>query len=310
MRQKLKAIGQLPAVSYVLSLPERAVRSASALAGGLLREAVVVVLPIGLRRGRLYRNLVDTTLRFLIERVGQVEGVYGGEEELSEDFLLRRSAGNGIEVMGVLLFRASPVWVLAALADVCGFGRQLIPEITEALKKEGLLAAGDSFTTMDQLLQGLERTAGQLAETVNAPPLDVGSLRREWSKVVGEARTLPAPKLPSREEILGLWSDLQHEASAQNRSVFELSSLLALAAVGGLPERARVLSKSTALVMRHGGGVLAHALLDHYRSTLRDVHETGYLTYGTRQLGPYARAALAVFAPQRATLTRSLVEKL
>ena len=310
VKDKIKSFGRRPSVSYVLSLPERAVRSASALTGGLIREVVSVALPIGVRRGRLYQNLVETTLRFLIEHVGQVQGVYGADDELSKDFLLRRTAGNGVEIMGVLLFRASPVWVLAAVADVCGFGRQLIPEITEALKKEGLVAPGDSFTTMDQLLQGLERSAGQLAETVNAPPLDVPGLRREWEKFVSEVRELPAPKLPSRSAVTQLWTDLRNEAAAQNRSVFELSSLLAISAVGNLPERARLLSKSAALAFGKGGTVLADALLEHYRATLREVHNVGFLTYGTRQLTPYVNAALKVFSPNRETLTGNVMRKL
>ena len=40
--------------AYLLSLPERAVRSASALAGGLLRETGEVTLPEGVRQSRLY----------------------------------------------------------------------------------------------------------------------------------------------------------------------------------------------------------------------------------------------------------------
>ena len=212
--------------------------------------------------------------------------------------------------MGVLLFRASPVWVLAALADVCGLGRQLIPEITEALKKEGLLAPNDSFTTMDQLLEGLERSAGHLASTVNAPPLDVAGLRREWGKLVSEVRGLPAPKLPSRSAVTRLWTDLRDEAAAQDRSVFELSSVLAISAVGALPERARVLSKASALAFGKGGTVLADALLAHYRATLHEIHDVGFLAYGSRQLTPYVRAALTVFSPQRETLTGNFVGKL
>src|SRR5262245_3773110 len=97
---------------FLLSLPERVLRSTTALAAGLLREIGEVTVPLSIRRGRLYENLVHVTLRFLIEQVGGVEGVYPGEEKLAEDFLVRRTAGNGIELIGILAFRASPVWVL------------------------------------------------------------------------------------------------------------------------------------------------------------------------------------------------------
>src|SRR5262249_40224954 len=76
---------------FLLSLPERALRSVTALAAGLLREIGEVAIPKTIRRGQLYRNMVDATLRFLIEQVGGVEGVYPTEEKLAEDFLLRRT---------------------------------------------------------------------------------------------------------------------------------------------------------------------------------------------------------------------------
>lgn len=310
VRDKLRGIGRHRGVRYAVSLPERVVRSASALAAGAVREVAVVALPIGFRRGHLYRSLVDVTLQFMIENVGGLQSARPSERELGEDFLLRRAAGNGIELMGLVAFRASPVWVLAALADVAGFGRQLIPEIAESLKKEGLLAAEGSFATMDQLLKGLERSSGQLAESVNAPPLDVAGLREEWRKFVGEARQLPAPQLPSAATVTRLWQDLRTTSEREQRSVFEVSSLLAVAAVGELPERARAISKSVSIVLRHGGAAVSNALLEHYRQSLTELRAVGFVSYGVRQLAPYTHAALGAFAPQRETLTGKLLDRL
>ena len=310
VKDRLRELGRRPGVRYAASLPERVVRSASALTAGVVREVATVTLPVGLRRGRLYRNLVDVTLQFLIENVGEVRGVRPTEQQLGENFLLRRAAGNGIELMGVLAFRASPVWVLAALADACGFGRQLIPEIAEALKKEGLLTSADSFATMEQLLQGLERSSAQLAETVNSPPLDVAGLRQEWAKLVAEARQLPAPQLPSAGAVTQLWQELRAAAAAEERSVFEVSSLLAISAVSELPERARVLSKTAAIVLHRSGAALSGALLEHYRQSLRELRTVGFVRYGVRQLTPYTHAALGAFAPERETLTGKLLDRL
>ena len=312
VRDKLRRFGKRGGVRYAASLPERIVRSASAIAAGTVREVATVALPVGFRRGRLYRNLVDVTLQFLIEEVGgtRARGAAPDATTLGENFLLRRAAGNGIELLGVVAFRASPVWVLAALADVAGFGRQLIPEIAESLKKEGLLAADESFTTMDQLLGGLEQTSAQLAETANAPPLDLAGLRDEWRKFAERAKALPAPQLPSPSTVTRLWQDLRATAEREQRSVFEVSSLLAVAAVGALPEQARVLSKSTAVVLRHGGAAVSSALLEHYGESLRQMREVGYLRYGLQQIAPYTQAAIGAFDPKRETLTGRLLDRL
>ena len=87
---------------YLLSFPERLIRSALGLSAGVARELGEVTLPKSVRRSHLYRNLVDTTLRFLIEQVGGAEGVYSDEDALVENFVARRAAGNAIEALGVV----------------------------------------------------------------------------------------------------------------------------------------------------------------------------------------------------------------
>src|SRR3954462_10427964 len=170
-----------------------------------------VALPDGVRRSQLYRNLVDATLHFLIEQVGGVEGVYAVETALPENFLARRTAGNAIEVLGIVAFRASPVWVLAALADLCGVGRQLIPEIAAALKTQGLLEQDAEFGSVDEILDGLQRTSSRVAAAINTPPLDVAGLRAEWKAIREEARTLQPGSFPTRKAVAGAWNALKAE---------------------------------------------------------------------------------------------------
>jgi hypothetical protein len=297
------------AKTYLLSLPERILRSALGLSAGIVREVGDVVIPDRVRRTQLYGNLVETTLRFLIEQVGQVENAYPQEEALASDFLTRRSVGNAVEALGVVAFRASPVWVLAALADVCGAGRQLIPEITTALKEQGLLDKGTTFTNVDQVLDGLERTSSRLAATVNTPPLDVASLRQEWNALREEARTLQPQTLPSPETLRTMWSELTREAARQERSVFETSSMMAVSAVKALPEGARWLSASAVVGASRTGQIVAAGLLDHYRTTLDEIRQVGYATYAAGQLGPYVRAAVTQFSPEHRTLTERFLQR-
>src|SRR5271170_5001840 len=191
---------------YLVSLPERVVRSASALAAGLVRELGNVTLPAAVRRTSLYRTMVEATLRFLIEEVGQVEGIYPPANALAHDFLYRKAVGHGIDWVGILAFRASPVWVMAALADLSGAGRHLIREISETLQREGLLRGNGHFETVDQLLDGLESSADQLTTAFNTPPLRVAELRTEWDLLRKNVGKLPG--LPSAETVQRSWDQL------------------------------------------------------------------------------------------------------
>ena len=281
--------------TYLLSLPERLVRSTLGLGAGAAREVGEVALPAAVRRTQLYKNLVDATLRFVIEKVGGVEGVYPSADALPDNFLVRRTAGNAVEVLGIVAFSASPVWVLAALADVCGAGRQLIPEMADALKEQGLLDKDMQFTSVDQMLDGLERTSGRVAAAINTPPLDVAALRKEWDEIRIEARNIQPTKLPSRDTVSAMWTQLKAESVRQDRSVFETSSMLAVSAV-----RAGVVRT---------GEIVGVALIDHYSRTLIEIRQTGYATFAARQFRPYVRAAVGQFSPARRTLTERLLER-
>jgi hypothetical protein len=285
---------------YLLSLPERAVRSLAGLAAGLVREVSEVSLPAPLRRTRLYQSLVESTLRFLIEQVGQVEGAYAGGGQLAADFALRRTAGNGIEMVGILAFRASPVWVMAAMADVTGAGRHLIREISVALEEQGLLEPGSRFDTVDQMLDGLERTSERLANTINTPPLDVKALRKELRAIRADAASIHTPAIGTLDR---LWAEMKTEAASQGRSVFELSSLMALSALRGTPERLRWLTHGATVAARRTGGILGGTLLSHYQETLAGIHREGFARFWAREFQPYLQAAVRQFSPERESLT-------
>jgi hypothetical protein len=293
---------------YVVSLPERVVRSAAALAGGLIREIGDVSLPAAVRRTKTYQMMVDIALRFMIEQVGEVKGVYpsgnglsGGQ--LADNFLARRTAGHGIELVGFLAFRASPVWIMAALADVSGAGRHIVQEIAEALKQEGLLAGDAKFENVDQLLEGLEQTASQVADLCNAPPLDVAGLRREWATFRAAAAKIPPRNLPSAGFLRQHWEELKAEAAAQNRGVFELSSVMAVSAIASVPVTLLRLGRAANRGVRRSGQTLGSSVLLHYSQVLAEIHERGYAAYWAEAFQPYLRAAAGQFSPKHRSLT-------
>jgi len=292
---------------YIVSLPERAVRSASALAGGLLHEIGEATLPPMIRRTRLYRSMVEAILRFLIEQVGQVEGVFPAEGKLAEDFLLRRTAGNGVELMGILAFRASPVWVLAALADLSGAGAHVIKEVGDSLKKEGLLAADAAPASMEEILAGLESAAGRTAEAINTPPLDVAELRREWDAIRHEWFNLPAQKLIPAERIESIWLRLSATAGNAHRSVYDLSSMLALSTLTKLPEGFVWFGRSTKIAARRAAGLFAEQVLDHYTQTLDSIGQQGLAQWWTAEFRPYLAAAASQFSPTRRAWSERLM---
>ena len=109
--------------SYLAFLPERTARAGAALAGGLVYEVSEVALPLAVRRSKLYQAIVGRLLRIMIELVGGVEGVYPAQEMLVRELLVRKTAGNVVELSSFVAVGWSPVWLLAGASDLVGVRR-------------------------------------------------------------------------------------------------------------------------------------------------------------------------------------------
>jgi hypothetical protein len=294
---------------YAVSLPERTVRSVSALGGGLLREIGELALPAQVRESALYRATAGVGLRFLIEQLGGVRGAYPHPDGLSRKFVLRYAAGSSIELLGLFTIYLSPVWVLAALGDATRVGKTLIGEIGRALKEERLLDPNTRFETMGQLLDGLERTSTHLAMTVNMRPLDVPGLRREWKLLRGNLATLPPGHLPAADDLMRAWSRIQTASSNLRQSVFGVSSAMAVSALSSVPSHVQRLSLSVAVAARTTGAVVGGALLEHYAASSKEIAATGFSTYCAVHSRPYLLGALGNFYfPKRSFTERLLAE--
>ena len=65
---------------YTLSLPERALRTTSGVAGGAIRESAALLVPQAFQDSKTYGVLVGQTLKFLCENVGGVQADPEDEE--------------------------------------------------------------------------------------------------------------------------------------------------------------------------------------------------------------------------------------
>jgi hypothetical protein len=199
--------------------------------------------------------------------------------------------------------------VFAALADLSGAGRQVVEEIATILKEEGLLDRDKTFAGVDQILDGLEQTSGQLAASLRYPPIDISGLRKEWRALKEAVRTIPPRNRPSPDLVRRRWEELKLEAASQHRSVFELSSLMALSTLRAMPSSLLKLSRSARTATLRTGQFFAQGLLDHYQRTMKEIREVGYLTYWTREFRPYMHAAATQFSLSHRSLTERLLDR-
>lgn len=279
------------ALAFLVSVPERLLRSLAALAGGTVHETAQLVLPRLVRRSRLYEATAKNLLRVSIELVGGVAAPEGAADDEFEPnprkLAVRKTAGNAIELSSIAAFGFSPLWLLAAAADVTRGTRVYLDAFTRELGNEGVIEGDVRFGTVDDLLAALEGTSGRAARLIDIPPLEVEALRRTLADFRADASGLPAPA-----ELATLYDGLQATAARERRSLLDVSTGIGLAFFNSA---------------RHVG---RQHLLDPYSEDLEPLRDEGFGAYAARVSRPYGAAVVRHFDPSRTTLTERGLDRL
>ena len=284
--QSLSSPGLL--VDYLTSMPERLVRAAAASGGGLLLEGTELIIPSSVRRSsKLYQATVARVLRITVEFVGGVTGRYAAEEMDAQELVVRKLAGNAVELASVAAVGFSPLWALAAASDVIGGTRAYLDSFTREIKDKGLLPDDSSVSSVDELLAALEGTSEQVADTIDIPPIAVDQMRATVSRFRKNAKTIPAP-----DRLASIFSEMKEAAREQGRSLLTISSLLAAGAV-------------------HAGIRVGDAhLFSYYRDSLSTIRKEGVPAYLARVSKPYLVAAAHHIHPSNPAHTQRIIRKL
>jgi hypothetical protein len=276
--------------SFVVSLPERVVRSVVGAVAGLIHESAQFLLPRFVRRSRLYDASAKNLLRISIELVGGVEAGSPAAEPVGpapKELAVRKGAGNVVELGSIAAFGFSPLWLLAAASDIARGSRTYLEALVTELKAEGVLGEEVEVATVDELLSALERGTGRAARLVDIPPLELAELRRSIAELRRDAESLPSPA-----ELATLFEGLRNTAEREQRPLLEVSVGVGLAFLTSA---------------RKVGG---EHVVAPYREDWRPVRDEGFAAYARRISRPYAAAAQGHFDPARPTYTERLLDRL
>jgi hypothetical protein len=275
-------------LSFAASIPERLLRAVAAFAGGVVHESAELLLPRFLRRSRLYEATAKNLLRVTVELVGGVERPVQSDEVEPDPgrLAVRKTAGNAVELGSIAAFGFSPLWLLAATADVTRGTRTYLDAFTAELRDAGVLRDDARFATVDDLLAALEGASGTTARLIDVPPLEVEALRRSLADLRADASGLPPPA-----ELATLYEGLRTVAATERRTVLEVSVGIGLAFFNAARKVGR----------QH--------VLDPYDEDLRPVRDEGFGAYAARVSRPYASAVARHFDPETRTLTERAIDR-
>ncbi len=265
---------------YLASLPERTTRATAALAGGAIRETSDLLLPDVVRQSKLYQATVARLLRIVIELVGDVQGVYPPDLMPAKELAVRKTAGNVMEIAGMVAVGWSPLWLLAAAADVLGGSKTYLRALVQSLEEERVLAPGTDVASYEDLLTRLETTSGTLADAIDVPPLSLHEARAAFTKLREQGQDLP-----SLDELGAIFRELQQTAAREQRSLAEVSGVIGIAAA------------------RTGLELGNTHIFDYYRQAFDRIGREGLLVFLQRIVTPYITRAGSHFRPSARTYT-------
>jgi len=290
---------------YALSLPERYVRGLSALLGGIFKETTDILVPGVVKDTTSYNIFVGNILRFTVENVGGVKGVYD-DEGLEGEFATRKLIGNTIEGVGIATIHLSPLWFFAFFADSVKGGQAYLERLHEEMVENGYIdseTSADSFTT---LFEGLERTTTSFAQNIDTPPLtkdeilsNIEEIRDSISDLLSNSGSIASGTVNEMSNVL---QDFMNTATDEGQSLLELGGLLTLQTTN----RVKQLGGLAVSAPNVAGKMLYENILGYYSDTLTEIHERGYANVASETIEPYGQAILNQFSTEKITWTERL----
>ena len=286
---------------YGLSLPERTLRSTSAVLGGTLRESAGLLVPQAFRSSTSYRTLIEQTLDFMVQNVGGVEEPKEDQEEV-DNFVARKAVGSFIEMASLPLLHVSPMMVLAIFSDVAYGSKTYLSELSNELKKQGVIDENSTIDQAENLLEALRETTSTAATAFDKPPLSIDGLKETIKQVRESAGKGPTTLIP-QAEIERLWDEMREMATREHVSMLDVSSTISMYSM----DKIGSLGRGALSTIKVAGNMFDRHILDHYSEGLQEIRKKGIYGALAEASAPYIDAVWLNFSGRRKTITEGLL---
>ena len=284
--------------NYLLSLPDRALRSAAALVGGTSLLLTETLLPDVLRETTTSRITIGDLQKFLITRLAQVPPAEQAlQERMSDLYLRKKVVGGTMEAIGLLKMRFSPVWVFAIAGDAAGGSKVFLHRLVDNLKENAVIDQESNPGNLVELLDAVQTASYGSAKAIDTPPLS-----QEELAIVAEDLTSSFGKMFSSGQPLllqfeSVWRRMERVAFEQDLSLEQLGGLMATNAAS--------LGKTGLAVSLTSADLFGEKILDSYGRTLDEISRQGLGSYVSHTMLPFLEAAVSHFDPGKSTWTES-----
>lgn len=288
---------------YGLSLPERAVRSASGIVGGTLRESASLLVPQAFQNSKTYAVMVRQMLDFMAEDIGGVERPTDPNAPPKvENFVARKAVGNFIDLAGMATMHLSPLMLLAIVSDVAYGSQAYLRELACELKQQGVIAEDSTINHVDDLLDAVASAAKTTAGAFDTPPLSVDGLKQTIDQTRAAVTKIDPTKVLPQSEVKRLWDDIHGLASREGVNPLAVSGAMTLYTL----DKIGSLGRGALSTVKAAGTLFDRHVLDHYATALDQIRQKGLYASLAQTSKPYIEAVWANFSAKKPTITEDL----
>lgn len=289
-------------LTYGISIPERAARSASAMVGGVINETAGRLIPATFRSSKSYEVFVQQAINMMMHDIGGVRPTGDGQADEDEAKLARKAVGGLLDVAGVATLHLSPIAVLAIVNDIAYGSGYYLRKLSEELKREGVIDPSSSIDHVSDLLEALQKTSSEATDAINMPPVDVESFRKTVDQLTAEIAQINPRNVLPQPEVTRLWNEMEKTARQENVGLWDVSTTMTMFAMN----RLNLTSKGALASVHVAGSLLDDHVLQHYSDALNEIRDQGIYAILATASAPYLDAVWHNFDGQRETWTEEL----
>lgn len=296
-------------LGYLLSLPERTIRSLAAVVGGTTSLLTDTLFPAALRDTTLYRIFVGDAQRFLVTKIAEIqqaEPMAAGAAADDPAYVPKKMVGGALEAAGLLAMHFSPLWVFAIAGDAAAGTNVFLQRLVERLKRNGVLEPETEVTGLDDLLVAVQEVSNRSASAVDTPPLSREELVRLASDMKASYGRMFSSATNLVPRIEQLWDRIEQLAGRENVAIERLVGILTV----DLASWAGKGFHSVLAVGQTGADLFGEKILVSYGSTLEKIGQEGVAQYVSGRMKPFLEAATAHFGRAKKTWTETLTGQL
>lgn len=292
---------------YVLTLPERTIKAILSYGIGVVDLSVNTALPKPLKKSAFYKVSYGMMRSFIIEKILEmdtenIEDIH----EVSEDFMIRKIAGNSIEALGLFTIRFSPLWVFAVVSDVTKGSSIYFETLKKHLVENKVIETGQGIESIQELLDVLQKASEVTADTLDLPPIAIKDLKKCVAEINEAYSDLGTESKKVNALIDSVWGEMKKISEEEGVSFETLSGLMsaeALKLYGGKT------ANSTKSFLMANYELLDAYVFRSYSETLSGIKSKGVSTYIQQHMEPFVDLAKTVYKKDYMTWTERAIKK-